>query len=146
MRNLLVALLASIALVAPACGDTSEPASEGFGPVDVRIQQVLDFSKGRYTEGSYSYVRVERPDGEEVLKERLGNDRECSESECVSEIVLPLVPGEYRFVSFQRPCEGNCGFLDPPTDRCDRLVGVRAEEAQNVVVTVRPGEGCTIRS
>jgi hypothetical protein len=145
MRNLLVTLLASIALVAPACGDESEPAGGASGPVDVRIEQVVDFSKGLYIEGSYSYIRVERPDGEEVLKERLGNGRECSESECVSEIVLRLVPGEYRFVSFQRPCDGNCGFLDPPTDRCDHLVEVRAGDAQNVVATVRPGEGCTIR-
>jgi hypothetical protein len=146
MRNPLVALFASLALVAAACGNTSEPAGEGSGPVDVRLQQVLDFSKGRYTEGSYSYVRVERPDGEDVLKERLGNERECSESECVSEIVLRLAPGEYRLASFQRPCDGNCGFLDPPTDRCDRLIEVRAGAAQNVVVTVHPGDGCVIRA
>jgi hypothetical protein len=107
---------------------------------------VLDFSKGLYIEGSYSYVRVERPDGEEVLKERLGKERECSESECVSELVLRLDSGEYRLVSFQRPCEGNCDFLDPATDRCDRLIEVRRGEALNVVVTVHPGEGCTIRA
>jgi hypothetical protein len=146
MRILLVALLASVALVAPACGDSSEPAGEGSGPVDVRIQQVLDFSKGLYIEGSYSYVRVERPDGEEVLRERLGEERECSESECVSKLVLRLDPGEYRLVSFQRPCEGNCDLLDPATDSCDRLIEVRPGEALNVVVTVHPGEGCTIRA
>lgn len=146
MRISLIALLASVAMVAPACGDTSEPVGEGSGPVDVRIQQVLDFSKARYTEGSYSYIGVERPNGEEVLKERLGNERECSESECVSKLVLRLVPGDYRFISFQRPCDGSCEAVDPPTDRCDRLIEVRAGEALNLVVTVHPGEGCTIRA
>jgi hypothetical protein len=137
MHTKLIALFASLALFAPACGATSEPAQEGGGPVDVRVRQVLDPSKGLYIEGSYSYVRVERPDGEEVLKERLEGER----------ILLRLVPGEYRLISFQRPCDANCGFLDPPTDRCEGLIMVRrAAEPLNVVVTVSPGEGCTIET
>ena len=31
-----------------------------------------------------------------------------------------LSPGRYRVISYQRPCDGNCGLLDPPTDRCAR--------------------------
>jgi hypothetical protein len=83
MRTVLLALLASVALVAPACADTSEPAAE-VGPVAVRFQQVLDFSQGLYIEGSYSYVRVERPDGAVILKNGLGTS-ENAQSRSVSQ-------------------------------------------------------------
>ena len=29
------------------------------------------------------------------------------------ETTVRLEPGSYRLVSFQRPCDGNCGYLDP---------------------------------
>ena len=35
-----------------------------------------------------------------------------------------LAPGRYKVISYQRPCDGNCGTLDPPTDRCARHVHV----------------------
>jgi hypothetical protein len=33
-----------------------------------------------------------------------------------------LPPGAYRLVSYQRPCAGNCDYLDPPTDRCETVL------------------------
>lgn len=150
MRSLLLGLFASIAFVASACANASEGAGEANqkagGAVDVRIEQVLVSNGLFYTEGSYSYVRVAQPDGGQVVKKRLARARECSKSECVSEAVLRLAPGEYRFVSFQRPCDGSCELLDPPTDRCDALITVKAAEALDVVITVRPGEGCKIEA
>ena len=59
----------------------------------------------------------------------------------VSEAVLRVGPGEYRFVSFQRGCDGNCGSLDPPSDQCEQVV--RVDESADLTVTVRPGDGCT---
>ena len=157
MRTALLAVLIALAaFVIPGCGRDSEPPvgeagqnvvdARGEGPVDVRVRQVLDFSEARYTEGSYSYIRVVRPDGEELVEEQVDEERDCSEFECVSEVVFRLDPGEYRFVSFQRPCDGNCGFLDPPTDRCARFIGVVAGEALDAIVTVRPGDGCKIEA
>jgi hypothetical protein len=157
MRTALLAVLPALAaLVLAGCGSQSAPPvgergqtvvdARAEGSVDVRVRQVLDFSKARYTEGSYSYIRVERPDGKEVVEERVDEERDCSEFECVSKVFVRLDPGEYRLVSFQRPCEGNCGFLDPPMDRCARSIGVLAGEALNIVVTVRPGEGCKIQA
>ena len=33
---------------------------------------------------------------------------------------VALAPGRYRLQSWQRDCDGNCGRLGPPTDRCSR--------------------------
>jgi hypothetical protein len=61
----------------------------------------------------------------------------------VSEAVLRLDPGEYRFVSFQRACEGNCGSLDSPSDDCNQIV--RVNEPADLTVTVRPRRGLYVR-
>ena len=55
-----------------------------------------------------------------------------------------LPPGRYVVVSFQRPCDGNCALLDPPTDRCARRVRILSGGLTEVRVTVRPGRGCRI--
>jgi hypothetical protein len=86
-----------------------------------------------YIEGSFSYLRAEQ-DGREVAKVKLED----------SQAALRLAPGSYRLVSFQRPCDGNCGILDPPTDQCDLPVEVRPEEVITATITLSPGKGCTI--
>ena len=48
--------------------------------------------------------------------------------------------GLYRVESFQRPCDGNCSLLDPPTDRCSRRVRVYAGESARVRIVTRPGQ------
>ena len=53
-----------------------------------------------------------------------------------------LAPGRYRVISYQRPCDGNCGTLDPPTDRCARRVRILSGGLTEVAVRVRPGRGC----
>ena len=100
----------------------------------------MDVSQGAYFEGSYSYIRVEHTSGDKLLEERLPEATGHSPT-FVSEAVLRVDPGEYRFVSFQRTCDGNCGSLDPPSDECKQVV--RVDEPAELTVTVRPGEGCT---
>jgi hypothetical protein len=53
-------------------------------------------------------------------------------------------PGEYRVLSHQRPCDGNCSLLDPPTDRCETTVRVDGAPVRATVVLARSG-GCEIR-
>lgn len=103
MRVSLLVLLAFFTALLAGCGGYQP----GEDAVVVRIQEEYDQSGGLYFEGSYSYVRVERLDGEKLLQERL-DDRLTAR--------LRLDPGTYRIASLQRPCEGNCGSLDPPTD------------------------------
>ena len=142
MRTLLrFTLVGSAAAVLLAGCGGYEPGEDA---VDVRVRQVFDMSEGAYFEGSYSYLRVERPDGDELLEERLpDNSVPAGEEKFVSELVVRLDPGHYRLVSFQRPCDGSCDSLDPPTDECQRVIRVTGPEAL-VTVTVRPEEGCAI--
>jgi hypothetical protein len=90
-----------------------------------------------YIEGSRSYVRIEYMDGTKVAEEMLAGGERPGVS-------LRVNPGDYRIFSWQRPCDGNCGLLDPPTDECDRTLSVPSGEVVRGTIEVRPGEGCTI--
>ena len=89
-----------------------------------------------YIEGSYSYVRVEQ-DEKKVVQVRLKGRKTV-------ETTVRLEPGSYRLVSFQRPCDGNCGLLDPPTDQCSSEIEAKAGARVEATVRLTPGEGCTI--
>jgi hypothetical protein len=67
------------------------------------VTQSLDRSGAMYIEGSLSYICV--TDGDETVFEgQLEHDR----------LQHDLPSGTYTLASYQRPCDGNCGFLDPP--------------------------------
>jgi hypothetical protein len=129
MRVSSLALLACCATLLPACGGY-EPGEHAVA-VSVYVAE-YDVSHGLYAEGSYSYVRVERLDGEELLEERL--EQEGAR--------LRLDPGAYRFASFQRPCDGNCESLDPPEAECERVI--RVERAMEVRVFATAGLPCRL--
>lgn len=89
-----------------------------------------------YIEGSYSYVRLEQGE-KNVVQVRLKGGK-------TPETTLRLDPGSYRLVSYQRPCDGNCGYLDPPTDQCSREIEAKAGALVEAWVRLSPGDGCTI--
>ena len=98
-----------------------------------------DESAGLYAEGALSYLAVEAPDGDELIEAELAPaDKEQAAT-------LRLDPGTYRLVSWQRPCEGNCGTLDPPTDRCEQVFTLEPSTPVKADIEVRAGRGCTIR-
>ena len=37
-------------------------------------------------------------------------------------VVLPARPGPHRLRVYVRACDGNCGFLDAPQQRCSKIV------------------------
>lgn len=124
----------SAVLLAAGCeGSQPTPRSAHSATVQVRQEWV---GGGLYVEGSYSYVRVER-DGTTVTEVRLSNER-------VPRATIHLEPGTYRLVSFQRPCDGNCSRLDPPTDRCSHEIEATADARVDATVRLSPGDGCTI--
>ena len=95
----------------------------------------------RYIEGSVSFLRVTR--GADVLVDGPVTDgvsvrgREPVFSRAVE-------PGEYHVVSYQRPCDGNCSFLDPPTDRCEKTVRVPSGETLFATIVLAREGGCAI--
>jgi D-alanyl-D-alanine dipeptidase len=99
------------------------------------VQQRFDLSGGVYPEGSISYLRVRKRGRVVFERSAMGEAR----------FRRRFRAGLYRVVSFQRPCDGNCGVLDPPTDRCSRRVRVFAGQRTRVRVVTRPGRGCRIR-
>jgi hypothetical protein len=89
-----------------------------------------------YVEGSIGYVRIQNRPGRTLVQKTF---------RAAKELRFALMPGSYRLVSFQRPCDGNCGYLDPPTDRCARAFRVRAKDTVAARILVSPGSGCTVQ-
>ena len=95
-----------------------------------------------YREGALSYVLVHQ----------IGNSKVTTR---VTRLLAPLdptlllgtelSPGRYVVSSFQRPCDGNCDFLNAPVDECSsEPIELHAGTAVNVLVSVIPFGGCTI--
>ena len=87
-------------------------------------------------EGAITFIRVKRPSGRVVLTRRLPPSER---------LTLPLRPGRYRLVSWQRLCDANCGTLDPPSDRCARSLTIRTGERLRATIRVNYAVGCVIR-
>jgi hypothetical protein len=142
VRELVMASLALLALSACAGDESPDPGPDA---VDLPVRQIYDMSQGGYFEGSYSYVRVENLDGDELMEERFPQEgRKLGELRFLFAMTLRIDPGSYRLVSFQRPCSGDCGHLDPPTDECSREIVVVRGRPVEATITVRPGEGCSV--
>ena len=59
-------------------------------------------------------------------------------------VTLSLPSGAYMLLSSQFPCDGNCGHLDPETDRCGIPFVVAGGSRIAAVVHLRPGTGCRV--
>jgi hypothetical protein len=55
-----------------------------------------------------------------------------------------LQPGTYFLAPALRPCDGNCGYLDPPTDQCRDRLTVDGDLSVTVKFTV--GRRCVVGS
>jgi hypothetical protein len=133
-RALLIGVAAVFGL--SACGSAAtKPSSDGVD-ASLQVKHVLDSSAGVYTEGSIWHLRVVGSAVDAVLDRDLKTDR----------VSLQLPAGRYRLESYERPCDGNCGYLDPPMDNCSGSVTAEAGATVNVHVTLKPGQGCTIRT
>ena len=130
MRILTLCAVAAIAALAAPAASAQAPR----GKLDFR--RVLS---GPYIEGSVSYLRVRDARGALVIDESAGPGLRWR-------VRRRLPAGRYRLTSFERPCDGNCSVLDPPTDRCSRRITIIAHGRTGVRAVVRPGRGCSIRA
>lgn len=144
------ATLAAAALALAACGTTDtrstagDPASDPAAHDDPSSHApeasltVSTTSKpGRkgmlFTEGAVPEVRLVGADGTAYRPVQDHTDTARFTS---------LVPGDYTLRAAQRPCDGNCGYLDPPTGRCSGTVHVEGESRASVMFVV--GRACTV--
>jgi len=133
MRFRLLAFFVVLAALT-SCSENSSESSPDAG--ELRVEQEFA-GNAAYAEGSYSYVRIEEDDGDEVSEKRLDDVPRPTWT-------THLEPGSYRLISYQRPCAGDCSTLDPPTDRCEKLFHVARRGRIAAAIRVSPGEGCTI--
>lgn len=105
------------------------------GPARLHIQLLVAKGSPLPIEGAYHYVRVAGDSGS--LKRRLSGER-------TPQSTLRLSAGAYRLESWQRTCDGNCGYLDQPSDRCDLGFDLKPRQRLEATITVRYGSGCTI--
>lgn len=108
------------ALALAGCG---EPQGTGRLEVD----KVLTGSPG-FMEGSLTEVTVRDEQGRTVLEQR---QREPGQRAILAR---SLPAGDYTLVARERPCQGNCGMLDPPAGECELDLDVEPDAATRVVV------------
>ncbi len=127
-------LIGVLALGVAGCGGSEGPGDQSTGLV---IVEQVQTGGPYYIEGAKSYVSAEPEGGGDGREVELSTGRTATGS-------LRLDAGRYTFKSWQRPCEGNCGYLDPPTDQCSAPVEVASGGETHVTIKLRPGKGCEI--
>ncbi len=114
----LTVLILAAAVVAPSA--TAAPA-KGRVHIDYKTEGAF------FIEGSFTYFRIENAAGEAVLRHRF--------TDKPRRLTTRLLPGRYVLVTYERPCDGNCNYLDPPTARCETRFRVRS--GSRVTVKIR---------
>jgi hypothetical protein len=132
--TLVSALAAGLTLT--ACGQEANAPKAPASHSTLSLRQVVDTSGSLYFEGSLGYVSLADQSGSKVLEEQLDPEKLT--------LSRDFPAGEYVLQSWQRPCDGNCGYLDPPTDRCDSPVSLPEDGEVHVTITLHPGKGCDI--
>ena len=132
------ALLVLLALAFLGCGE----AASQEPPARLEVWETLP-EMPRYIEGSLAFLRVESVETGEVLVDGRVTDPSAERGKAPL-FSASVAPGEYRVASHQRPCNGNCSYLDPPVDRCAATVRVGGDAVRATVVLAQSG-GCEIR-
>jgi len=137
----LAAVAALLVVVAFTSASTSHhPQSQPDPGSSARLVvfQRFNVGGGLWTEGSKSYLRVRggQLDSQKVFFQPSKHRPVWSRL---------IAPGRYTLRSWQRPCDGNCGYLDPPTAICGKPVALTAGHTTTVTVIVNPGkDSCKI--
>jgi hypothetical protein len=95
-----------------------------------------------YREGSIGYLRIVAEHGTVVRKGRVRTAAPGTTRRLFRRF---LRPGAYTVIAYQRPCDGNCGHLDPPSERCRTVVEIGDAQPARITLEVTPGAGCRVR-
>ncbi len=133
LARIVVACMPAL-LAWPVMG-TGDPLASGR----IAVRQTVQCC---YREGSVSYVFIRQAGNDRATVQ---TSRLLAPTDPTLIVATELMPGRYMVRSFQRACDGNCGFLDPPIDQCSSdLLDVRQGMTLNLLVSVVPFGGCTI--
>ena len=133
-----------LALMTVACGQDQPAAVENGRLVLTKSLHGAPL----FMEGSLTHVRIVRDDGTPVV------DRVRRREQAGSPLFDERLPsGSYSLETVERPCDGNCGYLDPPVEstRCEISVRVEAGRRTDVELTLQrtsaaPVSRCVTRS
>lgn len=103
----------------------------------LEVREHAQESQGIYIEGYVSFLRLRN-----VESGRLAIDRRF-QGEVHVDARVPL--GHYRLIRYIRPCDANCDFLDPKTERCAIGVRVTRDSQLRAVVRTTVGRPCEFR-
>lgn len=136
MRSAHITAVSVALLASAACAQPPEVTPEASGPGEIVL--TMDYRPGRngavYPEGALAEVILRDASGQEVAR-RLGDGRRR---------FTGLAPGRYTLQPALRPCDGNCGYLDPRRDGCYATVRVDADRV-DLHVTYRVNQPCEVR-
>lgn len=99
-----------------------------------------------YTEGSFTHMELFRyfPNSADAFPVPIVvlDQQAPVRGTVLHEDTHPL--GVYELRSYQRPCNGSCGALEPPSDGCAAGLTLEPGVATRAIITVHPGSACTI--
>lgn len=125
-----------IGLALAIAGVARSPASAADEDGTLVVGEHQSRSDVIYIEGYVSFLRVRDSSGAVVARKReVGKIH----------LTTDLRPGVYRLTRFVRPCDGNCGYLDAPTERCRRELTIKTDTETHAIVMSRVGYPCEIR-
>jgi hypothetical protein len=124
----------------PETGDAHVPPA-GTGRLVIREARA---AAPRPTEGSLGFLRISRAGAQRPVID--GRARTAAPGEQTTLFNRRLPAGTYHVVAYQRLCDGNCGYLDAPSERCDATVNVSAGGVRRLTLVVTPGTGCLVQS
>jgi len=123
----------TLALAVSGCSSLTPSDAPPPGAL-VRVTVVVPDGAGLYIEGAVRYLRITGPTLDTRLRLNDGAPTAIS------------VPGgqSYRLESWARPCGGNCGNLEPATDRCTGTFPFAGGHTTAIEITAPPGKACTL--
>jgi hypothetical protein len=138
-----VALAIASIVFAAACGSRADDSGASGDDSATVIQREagtltvatsLTTTGPRYTEGALARI---------VLRDAGGNVVDTQLKWPGKRFVFDdLEPGSYVVTSALRPCDGNCGYLDPPVDSCEHTLSIDGDLSVQVDFSV--GDPCVV--
>lgn len=121
-------LLLALSLTLLACAPTT-PTVDAPLDTTATLRVFQEQRECCYVEGQVSFFSVDGVD-HEIRLSRIGLVP-------LLEVEIPIE--EHEVSSWQRPCSGNCGSLDPPQNQCSMTVAPEAGETIRLLVSFEPG-------